>query len=550
MSEFTWISKRTCNLNYGEKVPNVGVRPSRDKSRFIADWSSGLGSRRFRRFKKMRFDGHRAGDLTLYGYGNGNPKQQFTLFMFDVDVHKVGNRDTAWEAGLWLQETFGCPLEESTNGVGVHGYGVLDKQGLSAGIVNVLLKRLEAWLAVKVREKGFVVDKIEIKGLCTELVFSEGEFLDVHFGSLFKLPRSLSLMMLEAIVPLTAESLAGCEFDVPDGERVVERGGSGGFVSEEMIDEWCEISGWWVPDGVRMGKGRVSSEEVGVFLALCEWFSARENVDQSLPLARFMAVWENLVMAGATSCRLSMQKLSACFGFCRERGVLVTLDESYGPGRAKKRRVLVDEVRGSWLARCAPKSEEEPPTASYESQTEPAPTNLVQPRFDNTINQNIYAEYRPVMKLKPEIPPASVMRNIRDFTARHKRRSDQPYVAALCSIALQHREYRLARESCELTEKRLKNFLTDFVLKHYNTNEWIGILRREIFESYMCTYWTVQNVTPVQKPDLVSLVRRLSLERVLFEPALYGLISPALPIERYSVEGITLAMQKAHQDNL
>jgi hypothetical protein len=116
-------------------------------------------------------------------YFTGSPSRH-TLLMLDIDCHKCGTLEGAMGFAAYLRKLYFPNLyyEVSTNGNGVHGYIVVEKD--SDAVHNATCKRLQDWLRGILERTSFDVETVEIKGTCA--IFGPHTMKE---GSLAKYPR-------------------------------------------------------------------------------------------------------------------------------------------------------------------------------------------------------------------------------------------------------------------------------------------------------------------------------------------------------------------------
>ncbi len=369
----SFLRHHTCCYNFGMKK-EAGTRPIRCMEVLNRFFLSKRENRyRVARIPKNWYDDHRAGIKTLFGYGNSNPKQSHTLFMFDIDTHHRGNLQTALVAGKWLQSRFpGLVIETSTNGGGIHGYGLLYKSTYDSKQIREGLLNLQRWLKCEVDELGFEIDKIEIKGLPNEFEWRNDVMTCVKFGTLFKLPRTLSLEELQSTHEFQMIDLLHGEFAerrkkmapvASSGIAEVTGSWAGRLLLPEALETWRGIAERFLGgEVVKVDRRLVNVEDFAVVLAICETINDLPNADGSLPIARIVGFWQSMVDYGDTDRLPSPVKVSKVLRFCGERGFLEVSDDLFYRGRAKRRRVRIDELKVQYgVEDVSPKVQYHPP---------------------------------------------------------------------------------------------------------------------------------------------------------------------------------------------
>ena len=301
------------------------------------------------------FREHMAGSETWYFQGEGRSNIAETLVMIDIDCLKsrgLGSKEGAhgFADHLKVAHFPDICFEPSTNGVGVHGYFVLHKLGVSARDVNGQLRTFEKWLKQEAKKVGADIEGVEIKGTCPVFEYQNGKLVRVVAGTNAKLPRR----DIRATQHIDITDLA--KF-VPVEEKVpVVRKCSIGSSSAS----WCPVA--ITPDrladmprlrevAVMLGlpkekcSGRVAVmvEDVAVFLLLLRFFTNNMNENGTLPWARFEALWTALYHAGDIERAFNPKRFAAIRNHLSSLIVdgeflLEWEDETYSLGRACKWR--------------------------------------------------------------------------------------------------------------------------------------------------------------------------------------------------------------------
>lgn len=156
------------------------------------------------------FEAHFAGRSTFYFAGNGQKRQRFTLVMPEIDVQKarqLGSPEGALRFAEYLrdeeplfrrQDGRKLYIERSTGGKGMHTYLVLDKVGAEAEVVNALLPRLQRYLNWVAEAVSADIEKVEVKGGCPVVSWTEEGPTVERTGTLAKIPRVNTAVKEEA----------------------------------------------------------------------------------------------------------------------------------------------------------------------------------------------------------------------------------------------------------------------------------------------------------------------------------------------------------------
>lgn len=182
-----WLRKRVSHLDYGYKWYGKVVHCNTNEE--VLDHLR--NKTKLSHLTNEKLGRHFSGEDTHYFTGNSWGDE--TLVLIDIDCHHgVGSLNGALAYAQHLKDTLFPNLyfEPSTNGVGVHGYFVLDKRGVRPKLVNELFGQLQAYLRRTVQ--GFDIETVEIKGRCPTIVWGSrrGEIANYKAGVLAKIPRN------------------------------------------------------------------------------------------------------------------------------------------------------------------------------------------------------------------------------------------------------------------------------------------------------------------------------------------------------------------------
>ncbi len=308
------------------------------------------------RLSNMSFVDHVTNVATFYFAGSSERKKPETLVLIDIDCKKTGTLEGAMAFADFLREHHFANLytEVSTHGRGAHGYFVLDKLDTgSAYINNLLLRRLQPWLRQILKEHEFDVEEVEVKGTLPDLVWGRErlEVTNYKSGTLAKLPRLGSAEREESLrnttrlsvddlarLPVieTVEKSAGLE-------RAAGRVDVGGSISGKVIDEdeLDKIDGHYGEVAVALlksheiktaGRTVVTNEDVAIFLLLLRFFSQNMNADGSMPVKRWMKMWNALHEAGDAGRAFCPQRFKAIRDFLSSLELLDWKDGTYRIG--------------------------------------------------------------------------------------------------------------------------------------------------------------------------------------------------------------------------
>jgi hypothetical protein len=352
-----WLKDLICSLVFGEKTA-AGVRPSLEKKELIGLWNQNL---QLPKLANYRLDDHFKGVATYYFFGNGDPKDNLTLVMIDIDVRKSKGLGTPQGALAFAEHLRrvrfpGLYFERSTGGSGIHGYILVRKLGRSANEVNAALHRLEAWLVAESEWVNADIELVEVKGTCLDLTFNFGGIESVRYGSFAKLPReahrfnewqattTLALDELEggkydvqaeaevaaisAADPSTAPSVKKCK------KKIVAGSVKGTFITEDelaCIPKYEKLYNQMTNGkNLKAGKFAVTAHDFAIALVLLRFFKKHANPDESLPTRRVGKMWTALYRAEDAVVRpWNHHRWKAIRDFLSKQGHIDWIDNHY-----------------------------------------------------------------------------------------------------------------------------------------------------------------------------------------------------------------------------
>jgi hypothetical protein len=243
----------------------------------------------------------------------------------------------------------GLYIEVSTHGRGAHGFFVLEKYDLGAEFVNdLLLHRLQPWLRQVLKEQGFDVENVEIKGTLPVLVWGTQwrELANYRSGTPAKLPRlgtperEIALRNTTKLTVYDLMRLPVVEKEEKEKKVKTEIAGSvtGKAISEEELGrlqgEYLRMAEALLDVHKLETAGRtvVTVDDMAIFLLLLKFFSENMNADGSLPVARWKNLWQALFEAGDVGRAFCPQRFKAIRDYLSSLGLLDWEDESYRIG--------------------------------------------------------------------------------------------------------------------------------------------------------------------------------------------------------------------------
>lgn len=354
-----WLKNLTCPLVFGESTP-VGVRPSLEKKALVGCWNQNLHRPKLANYQ---LDDHFNYLKTYYFFGNGNPNDDLTLVMIDIDVLKskgLGTPQGALDFADHLRRVRfpGLYFERSTGGSGIHAYLLVRKLGRTATDVNAALRRLQAWLVAESERVKADIEFVEVKGTCLDVTFNFGLMASVKYGEFAKLPREAHRFNeWQATTVLTLAELEGSQFDVK-GEAVIVAAADGPTPSPTVKKPKKKIvagsvTGKFISDdelacipkyealynqmtggkNLKARKFAVTAHDFAIALVLLRFFKDNGNLDDSLPTRRVGKLWTALYRAEDAVVRpWNHHRWKAIRDFLSKQGHIDWTDNRYSYG--------------------------------------------------------------------------------------------------------------------------------------------------------------------------------------------------------------------------
>ena len=337
-----FLRERISRLNYGTKVPDVGVRPELSIERFMARYNE----RRYgAALKNDQFQDHFSSRATHYFWADHCANTPEILVMIDGDAgeaHGGGTTEGCWRFMDMVRDKLfpGLYLERSTNGKGIHGYIRLLKLGIRTDLVRQALKNLDRFLALSV---GADIACIEVKGLPPSIQYDDhGNIIDITFGQWAKLPRGRGVMDTCKVNYSDIALLDPDEIKVePEQEVVVEKKAAtkmrlGSFdsrvVRQETLDKLPELEKyaenllrqWTGTSSFKAGRWTVTPTDMAQFFALMLCIKPKSN--DSLPVRAVGRLWEEVHLAGDFSRPWNHHRLKAIRDLLSKHGHIDWVD--------------------------------------------------------------------------------------------------------------------------------------------------------------------------------------------------------------------------------
>jgi hypothetical protein len=313
-----FLRQRVSRLNYGERVPGLGVRPELDEKRLTDRYN---GRRFGAALQNDRFLDHFAGNKTDYFWGDHTAATPEILVMIDGDcgdAHGGGSTGGVWKFMELVRDKFfpGLYLEPSTHGQRVHGYFILEKAGVKGDLVRQVLKHLEAYLKRLADSVQADIACMEVKGLPPSIKYDDhGNISQITFGQFAKPPRGNGVLQTCKVKYGDLALLDPDEIKVeprPEASKVetVKAGAKrhGSFdcrvVRQETLDQMPELEKyaerllrqWTGGSSFKAGRWLVTATDVAQFFALM--LCIRPRPDDSLPVRAVGRLWGEVYSAG------------------------------------------------------------------------------------------------------------------------------------------------------------------------------------------------------------------------------------------------------------
>lgn len=349
-SATAWIRKLTSSIDYGKRIEKPGRKPHPIHCNKKDDVQKFFEMKQWKNLSKPRnseFGQHFMGLSPLFGAGNSNPKDPETLTMIDIDCKRIGTLAGAQQFATHLREKYFPELyfETSTNGVGVHGYLVIDKERNDPHIVNKSLKRLECFLKDVLREGEFDVEDVEIKMTLMEIEWSDipGKIRKITFGSIGKYPQDV--FRFDEWKKTTRLGVRDLQrLPVKDKPKISEKGKrppgsiSGCHISEQEIERsrtgYLTLANTVLANHhlATSNKSVVVAEDLSVMMMFLKYFSENMNDDDTLPLNRFRSLWEAVFETGDIERQFSPNRFAVMRNYLSSLGLIEWIDSTYEPG--------------------------------------------------------------------------------------------------------------------------------------------------------------------------------------------------------------------------
>lgn len=332
---------------HGLRDPKKGVVHAYTKDLYLQRCED--GRRYLCRLSNHKIQQHFDGNTTYYYCSCPERSTPGALVMIDIDCHRSGTREGAWEFAAHLLEFFSTLyLESSTNGNGVHGYLILDKLGHSPEEVKAVCAHLQEWLVAQSAE--FEIEGVEVKGQPPIPKVSCGRRY-ITYGHLAKLPREVcrfeewthtTVLTVDQILSLQiAQNDPGSTISPSDGLQVKRK-----FVGSTQQKRWITedqlsllpvLEQWFstqqIPD--KVGELRITPTDFAQAALLLRFFSLNPNEDETMPYKRIEALWNSLYESKDFSRTYQRNRWKCIRDWFSSSGLLEWIDNTYTFGGSK-----------------------------------------------------------------------------------------------------------------------------------------------------------------------------------------------------------------------
>lgn len=333
-----FLRQVTSRLVFGRKFPQ-GVRPVLNKAKLIDHYNeNGYGITP----KVEVFERHQKSEDTLYFFGNDDPREEFTLVMLDLDVHKAGTPEGAKRLAEHYKKFYPRSYwETSTNGRGQHGYVLLEKEGFTSTAVKQGLKNFENYLRTKAT--GHDVELVEVKGAPPVVRWAGRQIDDLTYGTFAKLPRGMTLDEAKNLHVLRLDDLLHSPKYQAEPVKVEDLGkiGSVSFdiATHDQMRRLEEFATSCLPTNLVAGRNKVTAHDFAVALAILAWTKDHPNKNGTTPTRRIEALWQVMVEQGVAERSFDCQKWKVIRDELSKLGLIDWRDCGYwfnvgGKGRA------------------------------------------------------------------------------------------------------------------------------------------------------------------------------------------------------------------------
>ncbi len=362
-TKFAFLKSVMSELDLGKKVrvkSTGAVKPihlnrKRDILAAYSVRSRGWNSWQKHSWKLKDIARHCLDKTTLYFTGSHERWKTHSLIMIDIDCHNGGSLAGATAFAEMLRANLFPNLyfERSTNGVGMHGYVLVNKQGRSTWQIREVLKRLEQHL--RTLANGYDITDVEIKGAPPQIEWGANRFeiSSLKMGTLAKLPREMFERWAEftGTTEVTMNQLL--RLQPLERWNTKEKAVSGtttraGSTSSKLFNKE-QLSGleqggrhFKLASKLMVGKSfaighrkNVTVYDLAVTLMLGEFFTNNMNAEGTLPHARWEKLWTSLFETRDVKRAFNNSRFTACRNLLSDLGLISWLDNKYVVGTKK-----------------------------------------------------------------------------------------------------------------------------------------------------------------------------------------------------------------------
>jgi hypothetical protein len=262
-----------------------------------------------------------------------------TFLLIDIDCHHCGTLKAALAYAESLKERWFPNLyyEVSTNGNGVHGYLILERTSWKDEEYNKLCDKFDKWLKNDLASGNLDVELVEIKGT-SSIIAEDGTVLNM--GVPAKLPRGEAAVNTTTMMGIELEQLIDNNPNEIVDETKVEKlkkmnnNGSIKCITADDLPAWRKIAKKLLPCGyvqLPHDRGRMTVEDLAIFLSMFYQFDEKSNPDQSMPTLRFEVNHKAWKAAGYTTRSWDGHRFTFTRNYATKLGFIDIIDECYKP---------------------------------------------------------------------------------------------------------------------------------------------------------------------------------------------------------------------------
>lgn len=358
----TWLREHTSSLNYGFKSKKQKKKyPRKNTNTAILNALQDPHCWRYvDKISNDEFRDHFDRKETYFYEGNAHSDSRFTLFTIDIDCHDSGTLEGAVAFARYLRKKHfpSLYMEVSTEGNGIHGFVVLDKQGNHPSFVNTVLNQFEEKLRGILSRFSFDVENVEIKGTLPVITWSpyqKGIVSKYVSGQQAKFPRELHRFdELKNTTRLAVDDLQAFASDVVvkddslppilggKGLRIVgvdkPKGSTEGKIFHkgevQKLDFYRVVAEKLMETHTlsTSNDSVVRVEDVAIWMMFMFWITNNMNADGTMPSERLKKFWQALWDSGDVTRAWNKNRCAVIFKYFSSLRLLEIEDNEYKVG--------------------------------------------------------------------------------------------------------------------------------------------------------------------------------------------------------------------------